>query len=74
MPEYTPLTVEELHRKLSELLTQQSPHTPTNVLQVEVTDTNPRQRRTIRLWTISYDRLRNNLPPPVLVEELEESA
>lgn len=71
MPQYYPLTLEELHHRLSELLTQQSPHTPTNVLQAEITDTNPRQRRTVRLWTVGQDQDQDQAKNrPVVVEDL----
>lgn len=67
MPQYSPLTLRELHHKLGELLTQQSPNTPTNVLQVEVVEADCNWR-VLRLWTVSHEQSKNR---PAVVEDQE---
>ena len=52
---YTPMTLGELHQKLGELLQQQIPETPTNVLTVEARDVRilgAAYQRKVLLWTL----------------------
>ena len=54
---YTPMTLGELHQKTGELLQQQIPEVPTNVLMLEVRDVRlptpgAQYQRKIQAWTL----------------------